>query len=130
MRRIAPLNLLAFTTGFALLYLILSGCGFMALAMFETTLPERMITWARVLFYCIIELLTSDAIGLDERTWFVPMYIANALFYGFLAALTVEWIVPERPPKGLCRHCGYDLRGTLAAGCKRCPECGRDVPEP
>ena len=26
-----------------------------------------------------------------------------------------------------CKGCGYDLRGTLAAGLDRCPECGRGV---
>ena len=29
----------------------------------------------------------------------------------------------KRPPH-ICRSCGYDLRGTLAAGRTQCPECG------
>jgi hypothetical protein len=28
-----------------------------------------------------------------------------------------------------CRACGYDLRGTLAAGVRSCPECGAEVPD-
>lgn len=26
-----------------------------------------------------------------------------------------------------CKHCGYNLRGTVAAGLKQCPECGRAI---
>ena len=28
-----------------------------------------------------------------------------------------------------CDHCGYDLRGTLAAGRTECPECGAKIVE-
>jgi hypothetical protein len=28
-----------------------------------------------------------------------------------------------------CPACGYDLRGSLAAGSRTCPECGAQVPE-
>lgn len=27
----------------------------------------------------------------------------------------------------LCPHCGYNLRGTVAAGLKQCPECGKAI---
>ena len=32
--------------------------------------------------------------------------------------------------QGLCTACGYDLRGTLAAGRAACPECGQPISEP
>ena len=36
-----------------------------------------------------------------------------------------------RTKHGLCIRCGYDLRGTIAAGRRECPECGAQarVPE-
>jgi len=30
----------------------------------------------------------------------------------------------DAPPGDVCLHCGYDLRGTIAAGGQYCPECG------
>ncbi len=34
----------------------------------------------------------------------------------------------RKPDTLLCAKCGYDLRGTLAAGNEQCPECGEPVP--
>ena len=64
----------------------------------------------------------------------LPYYILplgfslNTLFYGLLlwcSILTwsaVRWL--RRRRRGLCIHCGYDLRGTAH---ERCPECGGSV---
>lgn len=52
----------------------------------------------------------------------------GTLHLGNLAALA---LANERdlrpPPKGVCAHCGYDLRGLAAAVC---PECGRRLGQP
>ena len=57
----------------------------------------------------------------------VPLaFAANTLFYAFLMAAPwlvwklVRWV--RRPRMGLCRACGYDVRGLAM-----CPECGLAV---
>ena len=57
---------------------------------------------------------------------------AKLLFGGLAFAMLTAFLVDSRlnrpkPPKGICRSCGYDLRASK----KRCPECGTPIaPEP
>jgi predicted RNA-binding Zn-ribbon protein involved in translation (DUF1610 family) len=47
---------------------------------------------------------------------------ANTWYHGKLWQLAKEHLAEVR-----CHSCGYRLAGTLAAGNKRCPECGDAV---
>lgn len=50
--------------------------------------------------------------------------------YAMLATGTViafRWLTGNRLPASACPACGYDLRGTRAAGRDECPECGAAV---
>ena len=38
-------------------------------------------------------------------------------------------VLPIDRDETICEHCGYDLRGTLAADRSECPECGSVLPE-
>ncbi|MHC5023593.1 MAG: hypothetical protein ACYTGG_06735 [Planctomycetota bacterium] len=40
------------------------------------------------------------------------------------AWLVLGWRAQSRVRRGLCLHCGYDLRGDGKAPLDRCPECG------
>lgn len=56
------------------------------------------------------------------------LHFFACLAYGLVfALLTVQAVKRAEPPNAMpaCSACGYDLRGTLAAGIERCPECGR-----
>jgi hypothetical protein len=63
-----------------------------------------------------------------------PGFAINTIFYA--AALWVVFLIPgmikrtRRRFRGLCIHCGYDLRGQTTAidGERRCPECGKAMP--
>ena len=62
----------------------------------------------------------------------VPLWLAASLaslpLWGrLLAPLRRRRLLVKARRRTLCRECGYDLRGTLAAGLRRCPECGRRI---
>ncbi|HVT87426.1 MAG TPA: hypothetical protein VHD56_01125 [Tepidisphaeraceae bacterium] len=56
--------------------------------------------------------------------WFVITLtsVAPAIF---LILREKEWWRKRRLKKGLCEHCGYDLRASTG----RCPECGTEIPK-
>jgi hypothetical protein len=55
----------------------------------------------------------------------IPYWLLMAAFAAVPALAVARQLLPNtRRRKGLCRHCGYDLRETP----QRCPECGR-VPD-
>jgi len=53
-----------------------------------------------------------------------PAAIGLGLLF-FAGAMTV----PRAPKPGRCLQCDYDLRGSIAAGSKICPECGAAIPK-
>jgi hypothetical protein len=59
-----------------------------------------------------------------------PGFAINTIFYA--AALWVVFLIPgsvkrfRRRRRGLCIHCGYDLRGQ-PANSHKCPECGKSA---
>ena len=66
---------------------------------------------------------------LDDAYVSLPFWSLAALtgFPFLLSAMTFRRRCrAARRSKGLCVHCGYDLRATPT----RCPECGYEVPEP
>lgn len=64
------------------------------------------------------------SIGASHHIIYVPLYMPAALT-GSLAYLAWRW--PRRRDRGgVCKKCGYDLRGLNGDGCGKpiCPECG------
>ena len=47
-----------------------------------------------------------------------------------LAIIVIAIRSLSRTAEQKCKSCGYDLRGTIAAGIERCPECGQSVTMP
>ncbi len=75
-----------------------------------------------------IMLSILDRIGLP-----IPMVVAlltsgavSTFIVSAAAILCRERLYARRYPY-VCRHCGYDLPGTLAAGRRECPDCGGEV---
>ncbi|NBC10934.1 MAG: hypothetical protein GVY24_04255 [Planctomycetes bacterium] len=64
--------------------------------------------------------VTLAAIGF--RHWYLTITSALLLVW-------VWWQSRSRYQLNACHTCGYDLRGTLAAGRAQCPECGAAVVE-
>ena len=64
-----------------------------------------------------------------DRTWVwsAPQWIFICLSGVMPLIWTVYYIRHRRPQGDFCASCGYDLRGTLAAGRSECPECGRPI---
>ena len=48
----------------------------------------------------------------------------GAFVWLFVTCAVARRFCTKLPWEGHCPKCGYDLRGTLAAGIERCPECG------
>jgi hypothetical protein len=68
------------------------------------------------------------SLGID-----IPASAWAAVNLVLLRRALVELRSGERIKLGQCPDCGYDLRGTRAAGGDKCPECGRptaDLPVP
>lgn len=59
--------------------------------------------------------------------WWAPVLFLMWLWLWQRAARLVERMTPAGWPV-LCQRCGYDLRGTLAAERRECPECGEPIP--
>ncbi len=56
-------------------------------------------------------------------------HVLASLAYGIVLAIAADQAVlnARKNLSGQCPSCDYDLRGTLAAGIERCPECGATV---
>lgn len=76
----------------------------------------RMIWWFR--FGATTPYIGSRTRGIEVPLWTVSLLV------GVPAGLL--WYRDRRRAPGLCRKCGYDLRG---ADHSLCPECGAAVPE-
>lgn len=63
----------------------------------------------------------------QARLW-VLLDVACCLPLMLGAWQTVAWWRRRQSPDA-CRHCGYALAATRAAGITRCPECGQDATE-
>jgi hypothetical protein len=68
--------------------------------------------------------ITSD--GMRRWNWVVPLWLPTAAWAVVPVLRWLRWTRRRRrAARGLCPHCGYDLRATR----DRCPECG-EVLEP
>ena len=66
------------------------------------------------------------------RSGLVLIFIVGVALFGLIGAIVVRHAMYHvgraylrRFCEGWCSDCGYDLRGNLAAGLERCPECGK-----
>ncbi len=97
---------------------------------------ERMTAWlmcANALLICVGSLMHDTSSYWDEDR--VDTYIALALsstilLWAWACRIRLLFLLRQyelQPPESTCHACGYDLRGTLAAGRKQCPECGAAI---
>ena len=57
-----------------------------------------------------------------------PYWIPFAILSFYPSIVFVGWWRRRvRSKRGHCTHCGYDLRGTIAAAQSACPECGTNI---
>jgi len=97
------------------------------------------------------KLLRHPPVRREVPTWLGVMQLINALsgnglslIAGIITLIAANddgvrhyfdawWYRPQGPPAHgtgtvfNCHRCGYDLRGSLAAGATTCPECGADL---
>lgn len=82
---------------------------------------DRVIEWGRWL---------AGSRTPDQKTPGI-LIVFPALLSLMVVCGGMQWRVKtqrmRRERLGLCRSCGYDLRGTVAVGRKACPECGEEV---
>ncbi len=78
------------------------------------------------------EEILSRLFDLNEVSLLLIMLLfvaSNAAGYGLVGACLacVGRALFHKPARGICTKCGYDLRGTTAAGRTECPECGAPI---
>ncbi len=113
--------------------------GLFAAIAYATTLTVRQlrnISLVYILIPIIATVMFCGAIAFDNKMnrALAPVF---ATFFNLSAAVVgvwffyvnlTRWIInancAAKPPTGHCDACGYDLRGTIAAGRRACPECG------
>jgi hypothetical protein len=57
----------------------------------------------------------------------VAIMLGLAVIYGVILWKVTHHCFVSRPP-GYCPKCRYDLRGSIPAGRRTCPECGEPIP--
>lgn len=88
------------------------------------------ITWAdlgpvsvaRVEYYIPVSSIATHYMLRTPAWLFVAVVMVPAVLYG-ARGLSRYWRLVYRRRHGLCRTCGYNLRGSISG---RCPECGSD----
>jgi hypothetical protein len=85
-------------------------CGTVALVAFN-----RLANWPTDGWH------TAAVLGVTALTW---------LGWALAGGMGVYLRYAQTTRRRLCQRCEYDLRGTLAAGLDRCPECGEAVLQP
>lgn len=91
---------------------------------FVTTLPAIRYYWCQLGPDMVVPRLHStQGVG---RVYKVPLWLLSvppAMLYWYRDRARLRRL---RNTEGVCKYCGYDLRGTPVA---RCSECGRAIPE-
>ena len=57
----------------------------------------------------------------------VSLAVIMTIVPGIMLMRLYQHLTTRPTPPGQCHECGYDLRGTLAAGRTECPECGHQI---
>jgi hypothetical protein len=103
--------------------------GVLAAIMFAASIPKLFMAgpWS-----VIIMMFGAGSDDLTMRIWGILAGITPMLV-ALVPALALLFLRPRYRREvaervGLCPACGYDLRGTLAAGVRTCPECGTKAP--
>jgi hypothetical protein len=99
-------------------------------------LAAIMFAGGVVQFLAAVPSLLSTITGPGRIGLLVPQIVwaVFGMLLGFGPMLAVVFLRPRYrremgEPVSLCPACGYDLRGTLAAGIRTCPECGARAPD-
>ena len=77
--------------------------------------------WLSLWIYC-----TSNT-PMHMPTAITALLFALVIFGSTAIILLMEFCPWRKTIKGYCPKCDYDLRGTIAAGRKECPECGEEI---
>ncbi|MEZ6190220.1 MAG: hypothetical protein R3C45_02915 [Phycisphaerales bacterium] len=94
-------------------------------------LALRLLVWASLMVWVGLVLLPAFFGGIrpDHRSeleksipWVLPQLAALLLVMVAYSSANLNW-----RPNGICRQCGYDLRGSIPAGREACPECGEAI---
>ena len=97
----------------------------------RSRLAVRLLVWASLVVLVGLIFLPAVVGGSrpDHRTaleksipWVVPQLAALLLVMVAYSSANLNW-----RPHGMCRQCGYDLRGSIPAGSEACPECGEAI---